>query len=239
MKSFLSFRLDETNQCLWCGDTRVTLMPKPFAVLCYLVEHAGRLVTQEELLEAIWPNTYVQREVLRRHILEIRRSLGDDAGEPRFLETVPKRGYRFIAAVTEYVDPDASILTGSKLVGRESDLAALGEYLKKSREGRRQVVFISGETGIGKTALVDEFRLTAAKIPTVRIVRGQSIEGFGGKEAYYPIFEALAELARASSGVDIVTKLARHAPTWIIQFPSLVRPDQYATIKQQSIGATR
>jgi DNA-binding winged helix-turn-helix (wHTH) protein/tetratricopeptide (TPR) repeat protein len=238
MKSFLSFRLDEGNQCLWRGDTRLTLMPKPFAVLCYLVNNAGRLVTHEELLAAIWPKTYVQQEVLRRYILEIRRVLGDHAEKPRFVETVPKRGYRFVAAVTEYAD-DSSVRAEAKLVGRESALGQLGGYLKKSMHGHRQVVFVSGETGIGKTALVDAFQLIAANLPSVRIVRGQCIEGFGGKEAYYPIFEALAELARASSGGDVVANLARHAPTWIIQFPSLVPPDQYASIKQQAIGATR
>ena len=63
-------------------DTRVSLMPKPFAVLRYLVEHAGRLVTQDELLSAIWPDTFVQPEVLRRYILEIRRALDDEAGAP-------------------------------------------------------------------------------------------------------------------------------------------------------------
>ncbi len=93
MTSFLAFRLDLANQCLWRGETRVPLMPKPFAVLRYLVEHAGRLVTHDDLLGAIWPATYVQPEVLRRYILEIRRALGDSADSPRFIQTFPKRGY--------------------------------------------------------------------------------------------------------------------------------------------------
>jgi DNA-binding winged helix-turn-helix (wHTH) protein/tetratricopeptide (TPR) repeat protein len=97
---FQPFRLDVANQCLWRGETRVPLMPKPFAVLQYLVEHAGRLVTQDELLAAIWPDTHVQPDVLRRYILEIRRVLEDQAETPRFIETLTKRGYRFVAQVT-------------------------------------------------------------------------------------------------------------------------------------------
>jgi DNA-binding winged helix-turn-helix (wHTH) protein len=108
MWQFPPFRLDPANQCLYRGDTRIALMPKPFAVLQHLVEHAGRLVTQEELLTAIWPETYVQPEVLRRYILEIRRALGDQPEAPRFIETVPKRGYRFLAAVTA-IEPGASV----------------------------------------------------------------------------------------------------------------------------------
>jgi DNA-binding winged helix-turn-helix (wHTH) protein/tetratricopeptide (TPR) repeat protein len=100
MWQFPPFRLDVVNQCLYRGDERVPLMPKPFAVLQYLVEHAGRLVSQDELLEAIWPETHVQPEVLRRYILEIRRALGDQPETPRFIETITKRGYRFIAEVT-------------------------------------------------------------------------------------------------------------------------------------------
>ena len=100
MKSFEPFRFDEVNQCLWQGETRVSLMPKPFAVLRYLIEHPGRLVTQDELLTAIWPDTYLQPEVLRRYILEIRRALGDDPDQPRFIKTFPKRGYEFIAALS-------------------------------------------------------------------------------------------------------------------------------------------
>src|SRR5215831_10639757 len=108
MWQFPPFRLDAANQCLYRGETRVPVMPKPFAVLQYLVEHAGRLVTQDELLTAIWPETYVQPEVLRRYILEIRRALGDQPEAPRFIETVPKRGYRFIPDVI-VVEPETPV----------------------------------------------------------------------------------------------------------------------------------
>jgi DNA-binding winged helix-turn-helix (wHTH) protein len=100
MWQFEAFRLDVVDQSLYRVDERIPLTPKPFAVLQYLVEHAGRLVTQDELLDAIWPETHVQPEVLRRYILEIRRALGDNPESPRFIETVTRRGYRFIAEVT-------------------------------------------------------------------------------------------------------------------------------------------
>jgi TolB-like protein/DNA-binding winged helix-turn-helix (wHTH) protein/Flp pilus assembly protein TadD len=101
MKHFQSFRLDTVSHSVWRGSERLPLTPKAFDVLRYLVEHAGRLVTPDQLLEALWPDTYVNQEVLRKYILEIRRALGDKADEPQFIETIPKRGYRFAAAVTE------------------------------------------------------------------------------------------------------------------------------------------
>jgi DNA-binding winged helix-turn-helix (wHTH) protein len=63
MKLFHSFRLDSVNQCLWRGEQRVPITPKAFDVLRYLVDHPGRLVKQEEILEALWPDTYVNQEV--------------------------------------------------------------------------------------------------------------------------------------------------------------------------------
>src|SRR5258705_8537255 len=100
MKSFLSFQLDPENHVLWRGGARLQITPKAFDVLCHLVDHAGSLVTQDELLEALWPETYVNPEVVRKYILEIRRVLGGQPEEPVFIETVTKRGYRFIAHVT-------------------------------------------------------------------------------------------------------------------------------------------
>src|SRR6516162_6427113 len=101
MWAFGPFRLDSVNQCVWREATRLSLTPKPYAVLHYLVTHAGRLVTPDELLGAIWPDTFVQPEVLRQNILEIRRVLGDRAEAPEFIQTLPKRGWEFIARVTD------------------------------------------------------------------------------------------------------------------------------------------
>lgn len=99
MKSFFEFRLDTVNHLLWRNDDRVPLAPKAFDVLSYLVTHAGRVVTQEEIFDALWANSFVNPEVLRKYILEIRRALGDKAGDPKFIETLPKRGYRFVAPI--------------------------------------------------------------------------------------------------------------------------------------------
>jgi DNA-binding winged helix-turn-helix (wHTH) protein/tetratricopeptide (TPR) repeat protein len=244
LKSFPPFRLDEINQCLWRGHERISLSPKPFSVLQYLLEHPGRLITHDELLNAIWKDIYVQPEVLRRYILEIRRVLGDQAGEPCFIETLPKRGYQFIASVSdstevqlEGAEPHKAERT--KLVGRETTLRSLEGCLEKALKGQRQVVFVSGEAGIGKTRLVDGFTERAQNTYRVRVVTGQSVEGYGGKEAYYPIFEALGRLARGTSGARVVDILAKHAPTWIIQLPALVDSERFAALQQQALGATR
>jgi len=101
MKSFLSFQLDPQNHSLWRGEERLQITPKAFDVLCYMVKKAGNLVTQDELLEALWPDTYVNPEVLRKYILEIRRVLGDRPEKPEFIDTVTRRGYRFVAPVTD------------------------------------------------------------------------------------------------------------------------------------------
>src|SRR5262245_66552929 len=143
MKSFPPFRLDEINQCLWRGNTRVPLMPKPFAVLQYLVDRPDTLVTHEQLLTAIWPDTYVQPEVLRRYILEIRRALGDSSDAPRFVRTVPRRGYQFIAPVADdtRVPPEENADHFTRLVGRDAALAELHRCLASALNGRRQLVF--------------------------------------------------------------------------------------------------
>jgi len=101
MKSFKTFRLDPANHLLWRDEDRVPVPPKGFDVLAHLVEHAGQVVKQDELLEALWPETYVNPEVLRRYILELRKILGDRPDKPEFIETLPKRGYRFIAPVKD------------------------------------------------------------------------------------------------------------------------------------------
>ena len=74
MKQFHAFRLDLVNHRLWRGAERVTLAPKAFDVLRYLVQHADRLVTQEEILEALWPGTHVNPEVVKKYVREVRKA---------------------------------------------------------------------------------------------------------------------------------------------------------------------
>ena len=94
------FHLDLANAQLRRGAQEIPLRPPPFALLRYLVENGGRLVTKEELLKAVWPETYVSAGLLHTYIRDLRTVLGDDTAAPRFIETVVRRGYRFIAPLT-------------------------------------------------------------------------------------------------------------------------------------------
>src|SRR5262249_8988567 len=96
---FSSFRLDPDNARLWHGSQVIRLRPKSFAVLRYLLERPGRLVTKEELLNDLWPNTYVSDARVKDSIREIRKALGDDPRAPQFVETVHRRGYRWLASL--------------------------------------------------------------------------------------------------------------------------------------------
>jgi len=238
MKAFGPFRLDPVNQCLWREETRIALTPKVFAVLRYLVAHPGRLITQEELLEAIWPETYVQPEILRKYVLELRKVLGDDPKTPRFIETLPKRGYRFVAAIAE--ESLAASEGGlAAPVGRERELASLDAHLRKALQDRRQFVLVTGEAGVGKSTLLDVFEQRLGGHEGMRIARGQCVEGFGGKEAYYPIFDAFGQLVRGPGAEATIQILASQAPTWLIQFPSLLKSEQREALQREILGATR
>lgn len=238
MKRFESFRLDETNQNLWRGESRVELTPKAFGVLDYLVEHAGRLVSQEELLNALWPGTYVNPEVLRKYVLEIRRALGDRPDKPAFIETRPKRGYQFVARVIDESLPGTSYRNETRFVGREAALSVLRRHLTKALHNEPQVLFITGEPGIGKTTVVDEFQRQAhTEPPNIRIARGQCVEGYGGREPYYSVLEAVGQLCRIS-GEDFRQTLERQAPTWFVQFPGFLKNKKGQNTQFEMLGVT-
>src|SRR5271157_3411990 len=247
MMEFPPFRLDTVKECIWRGnggadDEYISWAPKAFAVLKYLVEHAGQVVSQNELLDALWPDTFVQPEVLKTHIRGVRSTLGDSAKNRRFIETLPGRGYRFIAPVS---DPSAEAkltpeLPSRRLVGRNPALAELRKCLARSLQDHREIVFVTGEPGIGKTALVDELlRQAAADFRDGRMARGQCVEGYGGKEAYYPMLEALSQLCSGSGGDTVVKTLAARAPTWLVQFPAFLKLEQRETLQREILGATR
>ena len=157
MKLFKEFRLDTTNHILWCDQERVLLAPKCFDVLAYLVEHAGRVVTQDEILDAVWSETHVNPEVLRKYILEIRRILGDRHDKPEFIETVPKRGYRFVAGVT-----DANVAEPPSLAGpHDADAKATEKEVRSETPGSDQEI-PSAKGTLWKVVIVPVLVLVAA-----------------------------------------------------------------------------
>src|SRR5207245_6974611 len=115
----------------------IPLSPKAFAVLHYLLNHAGQLVTKDALFAAVWPETSVSEWALTVTIRALRCALGDQAHRPQFIETVHRRGYRFIAPVTPAAPPlgrtppatgDAARTQPRVFVGRESELAQLQQW---------------------------------------------------------------------------------------------------------------
>jgi DNA-binding winged helix-turn-helix (wHTH) protein len=236
---FGAFRLDVENACLWHGAQRVVLKPKAFAVLHHLVTHADRLVTKEALFEAVWPDTAVGDAVLKVYINELRKALGDTAKTPQFIATVHRRGYRFITPVTaaEPTDvgrhlptpaerpqplPEPSVPQTAPLLERDAVIQRLQTALAQVRSGARQVVFVTGEPGIGKTTVVEAFIARASTDPQLWVAHGQCVEHYGSGEPYLPVLEALGQLCRVPQGDHLVAFLRQQAPTWLAQMPWLL-----------------
>jgi len=253
--SFGPFWLDAQNECLWHGSQAISLRPKPFAVLKLLVEHAGDLVSKQEVLDAVWPGTFVTDSVLKDSVRQLREALSDDAGSPTYIETAHRRGYRFIAKVEERASPkDATettqvipqvasdqVLTTSfpvSVLGREAELARLQVWWELALAGQRQVVFVTGEAGIGKTTLAEAFLKNATAVQGVCVARGQCLEHYGAGEPFLPVLEGFSRLARQPSGSWVIEVLRQHAPTWLAQMPALVSPKEREPLHQQLMNVT-
>jgi DNA-binding winged helix-turn-helix (wHTH) protein len=220
-------RLDPAGALLWRGDEQISLRPKTFEVLCYLIEHSGKLVTKAELLDAVWAEVSVSDTMPAICVAELRKALGDDARHAVFIETVHKRGYRFIAKVTTAASEHSAKLPPVRLepapivVGREDAIARLQEWYNQAANGERRVVFVTGEAGIGKTTLIRAF-LNSIGNNGIHIGRGQCIEQYGAGEPYMPVLEALTRLGQEPGGERLVEILNRLAPAWLAQMPALL-----------------
>lgn len=257
--SFPPFRFDPANASLWKGSQVIPLRPKTFAVLHYLLTRAGQLVTKDELLKALWSGLRVSETLPKDSVVELRKAFGDDPREPRFIETVHGRGYRFIAPLTTASPVSGSHLqvSGSannkesqqrttwslrpetSLVGRHAELLQLRKWLEKADNGKRQVIFVTGEPGIGKTALVETFLKRLSPRTELLIGRGQCIEQYGAGEAYLPVLDAFGLLCRGPEGNLLAALLKRYAPTWLVQMPWLLDETDQEWIRRQTRSSTQ
>jgi predicted ATPase len=124
-------------------------------------------------------------------------------------------------------------------VGREAELAQLHRWLQRALSGTRQLVFVTGEAGLGKTTLVEMFLHDVGGTGALRIGRGQCIEHYGPGEAYLPVLEALGGLCKEPGGQELIALLARQAPTWVVQMPWLVTEAELEALQRRVMGATQ
>jgi hypothetical protein len=126
-----------------------------------------------------------------------------------------------------------------KLVGRETELAQLQRWLDQALSGQRQVVFVTGEPGIGKTTLIDVFLERVRGHPEVHIAHGQCIEQYGAGEAYLPLLEAAHRLCRGPGGERMIEELKQYAPTWLAQLSGLIDQHESELLQQRVQGTSR
>ena len=237
MVVFPPFRLDGHEGRLWQGETELVLRRKPLAILSYLAAHPNKLVTHDELLAEVWGGAVVSDSAMRSHLHELRQVLGDG-----IIETVIGRGYRFIAEIRADVamptaaerphpDPRTSLW-----VGRDVELARLRDALARATHSERQLCFVTGEPGIGKTTLVRTF-LAGLDEGAVIIGCGACFEQHGTPEPYLAIIEAFTALCRSPHATQVLAALVRYAPTFVAQLPQLVSDEQLAEAKRRAAGS--
>jgi len=201
----------------------VAIRRKLWDALCLLVERRGALVSAEELRDAVWRGVQVGEGSVGTLLYDLRRVLDDPAAEPRYIETVPARGFRMLATVEESArDPEPS-----GFVGRAGELRKLTELWARVKRGERQLALLVGEAGIGKTELIDQFcqRVVRVDVAARRLV-GRCLARQGEAEAYLPVFDMLDawwQLAPATERQSIADLLREQAPRWARQLTWLGR----------------
>jgi DNA-binding winged helix-turn-helix (wHTH) protein len=241
---FGRYRLDPV-QGLRRGSDEVRVTPKSLSLLCFLVERAGQIVTKEEILHAVWRDTAVSDSALTSCIQELRQVLEDNARKPRFVETLHRRGYRFVARISHDQRSEAQAVpvsffpANAPFVGREAAMRAILRCWTEAKQGSRQVLFVTGEAGIGKTSVVSAFLGRARAEGSIRTTWAQCVPHFGVGEAYEPLLEAVTRLCRQPDGDTTISILERCGPTWLAQLPALLTPERFAAMQRLIAGTTR
>ncbi|HEU0140976.1 MAG TPA: AAA family ATPase [Bryobacteraceae bacterium] len=205
------------------NGTPARIQDKPLQLLLLLLERPGELVTREEIRERVWgPSRYYDFEdSLNQAVRKLRGVLGESASNPRFIETIPRRGYRLISPVEEHRRPDGGSngMGGARegAVGRQRELSELHLEAAAAAEGSGRVVCISGEPGIGKTTLAECLCEQLSAERDTRIVIGRCSERLAGTEAYLPVLEALENSIVGDDCAACAELLKRTAPSWFLQ----------------------
>jgi len=234
---FDRFELDEANASLTRDGRAVPLAPRPFELLCALARTPQCLVTKNALLDRVWGHRFVSDAVLRTAISDLRSALGEDPRRPRIIETVSRRGYRFIGALGNGHAAPAALRGAappvrSGMVGRGDALDRLRTAWQLATVGVPQMVWIAGDAGVGKTTLIERF---VGEVGEVHCAHGQCLDQHGAGESYLPVLEALTALCRRDP--ELAGLVATVAPSWLAQLPWLSSTADSKSLHREPGGA--
>ena len=244
MLCFGEYQLDPA-QGLKRGEDDIRITPKSLSLLCLLAQRAGQVVTKEEIFRLVWPDTAVSDSALTSCIQELRGALGDEVKRPRYIETLHRRGYRFVARPLSGLTQPPPVMTVPLLrpdipfVGREAVVQEMVNAWTAASQGRRQLLFVGGEAGAGKTTTVSVFLTRLAALGPIRATWAQCVQHFGVGEPYEPLLEAITRLCRQASGQQFLSMLEQHAPTWLAQIPGLLPTRRFAELQRGAAGTTK
>ena len=222
---FGDFELDRSAYQLRRAGTDVHLQRIPFQLLCLLVERRGELVTREEILEHIWgKGVFVDVEnSINTAVRKIRQVLNDDANAPRFVITVPSRGYRFDAVTcVASATPSQLRLSRGAFIGRDREMAKLRAGLANIALGHQGLFMISGEPGIGKSRLTEEL-MALAEANRIGVLVGRCVDQ-EESASYLPFVEILeACVDRTNSPEDLTRLIGKEGTELALLLPKLRR----------------
>jgi predicted ATPase len=205
--------LDVELLCIRRGTTCFELSKKAVSILCLLRTNPGRFVGLDEIMDTIWSNTFVQPEIVKTYIKQIRQALNDDVRAPRFIETRRGRGYRFIGKLSLASASSSRSMT-AEFVGRAEEMTKLESALDAARDQRRKFVFVTGEAGVGKSTLLSEFEKRISDTPNQIVAFGSCSPEIVDEIAFHPILETLQVISRHIETPTWNELISRLAPSW-------------------------
>ena len=201
------------------------------------------MVTKDDLIGAIWGGRIVSESALTTRINAARTGIGDSGEAQRLIKTLPRKGVRFIGTVREAAREVENAVVPLKteistlVVGRTPSFETIDQMTRHVLSGKRQMAFVTGEAGIGKTAFIAKAleQLTEQGFDQLY---GRCTERFGTDEVFLPLIDALVSRYRAN-GPELISAVRAHAPTWILQLPGVIDASERAAFQDEVFGATR
>lgn len=241
--SFADVELDLRRRSLTRAGKPLVLQKKPLDLLIFLLENRDRAVSKDEILTSIWANEVVSESSLAVCVNKVRKAIGTKTGAAEVIETLHGFGYRFVATV-EARDPAATEThaispAAAALPGRDDELVQLASAWRHARSGTRRTVLVSGEAGIGKTALVHSFLDgIAAGSVDARVLRGDCFDSGGANEPFLPLLDAWSGACRGPDASTAIEILRRIAPGWLLQLPGLTSRQERIALQEEARATT-